>query len=126
MSCSPFQRAWRNGFSLSSLQPFLCRSLRVMLFLIADVADDPRQIPCSKADHTIASLPIKQVAIRDAMVDVVGTGSLHLTDPVADKQRWRHTHDEVHVILNAANFVESTSRASEARGLSGIYADAGL
>lgn len=105
-SRSPFQRAWWSGFSLFSLQSILCGSFGVMLLLISDIADDPRKIPSSKADHTIASLPVKQVAIGDAMVDVMRAGSIHLTDPVADQQRRWHAHDEVHVIFNATNFVE--------------------
>ena len=72
-----------------------------MLLLIMDVADDPQKVPRSKAHHSIARLPVQQVAIGDSMVDVVGTGSLHLPDPVADQQRWRDAHDQVYVILNA-------------------------
>jgi len=78
----------------------------MMVFLISDIADDPRKIRRSKADHTITSLPVKQVAIGDAMVDIVGAGSLQLPNPVTDQQRWRDAHDQVHVILNAANLME--------------------
>lgn len=77
-----------------------------MLSLVSDAADHPRKIPSSKADHTIASLPVKQMAIGNAMVDIVGAGSLHLSYPIADEQRWRHAHDQVHVILNPADFME--------------------
>jgi phage pi2 protein 07 len=97
-----------------------------MLPLVSDITDDPRKIPRSKANHAVTRLPVQQVAIRDAMVDVVTAGSFHLAYPVADEQRWRHTHDEMHVILNAANFVEKYTGASGGHGLSGIYADAGL
>ena len=113
MSCSPFQRALWFGFSLSSFQPFLCRSFRVMLPLILDIADDPRKIPCSKAHYSVTCLPVQQVAIGDSMVDVMGAGSLHLPDPVTDQQRWRDAHDQVHVVLNATNCVEVQSGCSE-------------
>ena len=78
----------------------------MVLFLISDIAEDPRKVPSSKADHTITSLPIKQVTIGDSVVDVMGTGSLHLPDPIADQQCWRDAHNQVDVIFNTANLVE--------------------
>jgi hypothetical protein len=124
MSRSPFQRAWWIGFSLFSLQPLLSRSLRVMLPLVSEITEDPRKIPRSKADHTIARLPIQQVAIGDTMLDVMGTGSFHLAYPVADEQRWWHAHDQMHVVRKYPQFGGSTLRVFEARAPLGSRAEA--
>jgi hypothetical protein len=47
------------------------------------------------------------------MVDVMRAGSLYLSDPVTDQQRWRDTHDQVYVILNTPNCVEVQTRCLE-------------
>lgn len=93
----------------------------MMLFLVSDIADDPPKISRSKADHTIVRLPLKQMAIGDSMIDVVGAGSLHLPDPVTDQQRWWHAYDQVHVILNAANPVKYKPGVWSARSLRKPY-----
>ena len=77
-----------------------------MLFLIANVLDDPLQILRSKTDDTIAGLPFEHFAIDQLRIYVVRTRALQLPDPIGDYKRWRNAHDHVNVRLGASDFVK--------------------
>ena len=85
----------------------------MMLFLTLDAADNPQKIASSKTHDALARLPVKHMAIGDAMIDVMGAGSFHLADPVADQQCGWHAHDQMHVILNTPNLVKIQTRRLE-------------
>src|SRR6266487_6037142 len=77
-----------------------------MLFLIANVLDDPLQVLRSKTDDTIAGLPFEHFAIDQLRIYVVRTRTLQLPDPIGDYKRWRNADDHVNVRLGASDFMK--------------------
>ena len=94
----------------AALQAVRRAILRVPSALVADVIDDPRQVPRPEVDDTMARLRGKDLAIHDLVVDVMRACALESPDPIADDQcRWDRC-DEVDVIVASADLVEVCAR----------------
>ena len=85
---SPF-----TGFrTLHALQPLTRRTASMVLLLISNIGDYPRQPLRPKADNSVTRLSFEEPAVRNSMVDMVSSGALDLADPLADVQGWRNAH----------------------------------
>src|SRR5690349_1024304 len=85
------------------------RATRVMLTLVANITQYPRQISRSKDYNSVAGLPFEQLAIRNLIVDVMSARAFQPAYPFADEQRWRHAHDEMHVVVRAADSMKDAA-----------------
>src|SRR5690242_10281062 len=81
-------------------------SLGMMLALISDVIDHPGQIASCETDDAIASLPLEQLATSEFPVDVMTAPTFELADEITNKQRGRNAQGEMHVVLDAADFMD--------------------
>jgi hypothetical protein len=94
-------------FGRVCLQARFRRLFRVVLLLILYIVNNPRQISGPETHHTVAILPIKQLAINDLMIDVKGATSFELSNPVAHQQAGRYGGSQVDVILYSTYGLEN-------------------
>jgi hypothetical protein len=89
-----------------SFEPLDCRSLSVVLLLIANVVYHPLEIFCPKTHDAVARLPLQQLAIDKLLIDLMRTGAFEFSNPLANQQRGRDGNRDVHVSFSAADFVK--------------------
>jgi len=79
---------WPSPFT--GFHALMRRTASMVLLLISNIHDYPRQPLRPKADNPVAGLPFENPGVRNSMVDMVGaSGTLDLVDPPADVQGWR-------------------------------------
>ena len=77
-----------------------------------DIFDHPLQILSSKADHAIASLPLQHLlSFCGPLVNVVRCASLELADPLAERQRRRNPHRQMHMGFRTADAMQKRQRS---------------
>src|SRR5688572_4295854 len=79
---------------------------RMMLLLIAHIIRHPVEVLCSETHNAVPSLPIEELSISQFMVDVMGTRTLQLSNPLGNHERWGHADDDMQVRFSSADFME--------------------
>ncbi len=79
------------------------------LLLAADVIHDKWQISSTEGYNAESLLPGERDSPAQLLIEVVGTRTFQLPNPVADPQRRGNPDGQVDVILDASDFVEEGS-----------------
>ena len=79
---------------------------RVVLTLVLDVVENPRQILAAEADHAVAALPFHGLAPQTP-VDFVSRGALQFLDQIADCHERLDLDGQVHMRVRTAKCMQA-------------------
>src|SRR5579883_2417367 len=74
----------------------------MVLFLVTNVVLQARQVAFRYREGGIASLPFENPAVGDQIVQQTGRDAFYLVDKLGDGNSRREAHQEMDMILNAA------------------------
>jgi hypothetical protein len=81
----------------------------MMLSLVANIIQHPRQISRSEGHNSVAGLPFEELAIRNFIIDVMRACAFQPAYPLANEQRWRDTYNKMNMIVRATDAMKNAT-----------------